>query len=230
MTVEASALDPAFLHEILRRHRREAHSLLALAAQEWAAAGAPRFSDQETSCTAVLVGFLQDRLRARQSSGFQIAVFPETGGWSEEHLDGRADPNRMPRPDIAMFLGVHHDVRMTVECKRLLRPDASARDYILDGLARYLTGAYATTNGQATMICFALDRDASQAVSDINGVISELLGEREVMRYAPALGSFRDVYLSAHSRGSGEIQAVHLLLDLRDRPAPAPRAPAGTGP
>ena len=72
--VEASALDPAFLQGILDRHRAEAHSLLAAAADEWITDGCPRFNDHETSCTAVLVGFLADLIRKGRASAFQIAV------------------------------------------------------------------------------------------------------------------------------------------------------------
>lgn len=221
--VEASVLDPAFLQGILDRHRAEAHSLLAAAAEEWIADGCPRFSDHETSCTAVLVGFLADALRHGRASAFQIAVFPETGGWTDAYLDGRLDPNTVPRPDIAMFLGVHHDVKMPVECKRLLRPNATARDYVLKGLCRFLNGTYESSNGEATMICFVMDRDASEACEDINKVVRKQLSADQILKTAPDLGSFEAVYHSQHAPAGGPLQTVHLLLDVQARPAARPR-------
>jgi hypothetical protein len=221
--VEASALDPAFLQGILDRHRAEAHSLLAAAAEEWIADGCPRFSDHETSCTAVLVGFLADALRHGRASAFQIAVFPETGGWTDAYLDGRVDPDTVPRPDIALFLGMQHDVKMPVECKRLLRPNATARDYVLQGLCRFLSGTYESSNGEATMICFVMDRDASEACEDINEVVREQLSADQILRAAPALGSFEAVYHSQHAPAGGPLQTVHLLLDVQARPAARPR-------
>jgi hypothetical protein len=221
--VEAAALDPAFLDAILSRHRGEAHALLARASQEWVAAGAPRYSDNETSCTAVLVGFLADILREGAASAFQIVAFLETGGWSADHLDGRADPDTVPRPDIAMFLGVRHDVKMVVECKRLLAPNSSATSYVKDGLERFLTGKYVDTDGLATMICFALDRSCNQAASDINDAIRERLDEKQVLEPEAGLEPIPDVYRSEHTRDGTGLTALHLLLDLQDRPEPQPR-------
>ncbi len=221
--VEASALDPVFLQSILDRHRAEAHSLLATAAEEWISDGCPRFNDHETSCTAVLVGFLADAIRRGRASAFQIAVFPETGGWTEAHLDGRADPDAVPRPDIALFLGLHHDVKMSVECKRLLRPNATARDYVMKGLYRFLSGTYESSDGQATMICFAMDRDVRAACKDINEVISKQLSADQILVVAPPLGSLEAVYHSNHVANSEPLQAVHLLLDIQGRPLAAPR-------
>ncbi len=221
--VEASALDPVFLQGVLDRHRAEVHSLLAVAAEEWIADGCPRFNDHETSCTAVLVGFLADALRRGSTSAFQIAVFPETGGWTDDYLDGRLDPDTVPRPDIALFLGVRHDVRMPVECKRLLRPSATAKDYVLKGLCRFLSGTYELSNGQATMICFVMDRDAPEACENINEVIREQLSADEILTTAPALGSFQAVYHSQHSLAAAPLQTVHLLLDIQARSIARPR-------
>jgi hypothetical protein len=221
--VEASALDPVFLQGILDRHRAEAHFLLAAAAEEWIADGCPRFNDHETSCTAVLVGFLADTLRDKHEIGFQIAVYPETGGWTDAYLDGQLDPNKVPRPDIALFLGVHHDVKMPVECKRLLRPDATARDYVLKGLCRFLNETYESSNGQATMICFVMDRDVTEARDDINQVICGQLSAGQTLKDAPALGSLKAVYRSQHAPAGGPLQTVHLLLDVQSRPAAHPR-------
>jgi hypothetical protein len=221
--VEASALDPVFLQSILDRHRAEAHSLLAAAAEEWITDGCPRFNDHETSCTAVLVGFLADAIRQGRASAFQIAVFPETGGWTEAHLDGRADPDAVPRPDIALFLGLHHDVKMPVECKRLLRPNANARDYVLKGLYRFLSGTYEANDGQATMICFAMDRDVHTACKDINEVISKRLSADQILMVASPLGSLEAVYHSNHITNGEPLQAVHLLLDIQGRSLAEPR-------
>ncbi len=216
-------LDPAFLQRILNRHKAQAHSLLAAAAEQWITDGCPRFNDHETSCTAVLVGLLAELIRRGRANAIQIAVFPETGGWTEAHLDGRADPNTVPRPDIALFLGLHHDVKMPVECKRLLRPNATARDYVLNGLYRFLSGAYETSDGEATMICFAMDRDAPTACEDINKVIREQLSADQILTVAPPLGSFEAVYHSHHAHAGEPLQTVHLLLEIQGRSPARPR-------
>lgn len=217
--VEAAVLEPMFLASVLERHRTEAHLLLAEAAHEWMTGGCIRFSDQEVACTAAVAGRLQRNLRQRRPTGLQILAFLETGGWKEAHLDGTADPATVPRPDLALYLGLHHDVQMTIECKRLLNPSATARDYVTDGLFRFLNGRYPTDSGCATMIGFLFDRDPPQAQGQINSVIEELLDEEQVLRLASPIGDIESIYGSQH--GAKEIQAVHLLLDIRKRNPPS---------
>jgi hypothetical protein len=213
--VEAAVLEPAFLASVLERHQAEAHLLLAAAAEKWMAAGCIRFSDQEVACTAAVAGCLRWILQRRRTTSLQILAFLETGGWTEAHFNGTADPAKVPRPDLALYLGLHHDVQMTIECKRLLNPSATARDYITDGLFRFLDGRYPTDSGCATMIGFLLDRDPLQAEKQINAVIEELLDKDQILQLASPLGKLESVYRSKHS--AKEIEAVHLLLDMRKR-------------
>jgi hypothetical protein len=213
--VEAAVLEPAFLASVLDRHRAEAHLLLANAAKEWMGGGCIRFSDQEVACTAALAGCLNRILQERRATGLQILAFLETGGWTDAHLDGSADPTKVPRPDLALYLGLHHDVQMTIECKRLLNPSATARDYVTDGLFRFLCGKYPTDAGLATMIGFLLDRDPSQAQGQINSVIEELLDEEQILQLASPIGGLDSAYRSGHSLQG--IEAIHLLLDIRKR-------------
>jgi hypothetical protein len=216
--VEAAVLEPAFLASVLERHRAEAHLLLATAAEEWVAAGCIRYSDQEVACTAAVAGCLKRNLQQRRTTGLQILAFLETGGWTEAHFNGIANPAKVPRPDFALYLGLHHDVQMTIECKRLLNPSANARHYVTDGLFRFLDGRYPTDSGCATMIGFLLDRDPPQAENQINAVIEELLDEDQILHLASPLGKFESIYRSEHS--AKEIEAVHLLLDMRKRQPP----------
>lgn len=182
---------------------------------DWMAGGCTRYSDAEVACTAVVVGHLKRNLKRRSAAGFQLLAFLETGGWTEAYLDGSADPATVPRPDLALYLGVHHDVQMTIECKRLLKPSATARDYVADGLCRFLDGPYPTDSGCATMIGFLLDRDAPTAQAEINAVIEALLDKQQLLQSAVSIGKLDSVYRSQHS--AMNLEAIHLLLDIRDR-------------
>jgi len=213
--VEAAVLNPEFLASVLERHRAEAHLLLAQAAEEWMAGGCIRFSDDEVACTAAVVGRLKRDLKHRRRGGLQLIAFLETGGWTEAHLDGSADPATVPRPDLALYLGVHHDVQMTIECKRLLNPSATARDYVTDGLCRFLDGRYPTDSGCATMLGFLLDRDAMKARAQINTVIEDLLDDQQILETVSPIGNLDSVYRSQHS--AREFEAIHFLLDVRSR-------------
>jgi hypothetical protein len=73
------------------------------------------------------------------------------------------------------------------------------------------------------VICFALDRDAPTACQDINDVIREQLSPDQILMAAAPLGTFEAVYHSHHTPNGEPLQTVHLLLDIRGRPAAAPR-------
>lgn len=213
--VEAAVLNPAFLASVLDRQWTEAHLLLVQAAEEWMAGGCIRFSDAEVACTAAVVGCLKRNLKHRRRGGLQLVAFLETGGWTEAHLDGSADPAAVPRPDLALYLGVHHDVQMTIECKRLLNPSATARDYVVDGMCRFLDGRYPTDSGCATMVGFLLDRDALKAQAQINAVIEDLLDKRQILQPSSPIGTLDSVYRSQHS--AMDLETIHLLFDIRSR-------------
>jgi hypothetical protein len=216
--VEAAVLEPTFLRSVLERHRSEAHLLLAQAATEWMATGCIRFSDQEVACTAAVAGHLQRTLQQRRTTSLQIIAFLETGGWTEAHLSGSVDPATVPRPDLALYLGLHHDVQMTIECKRLLSPSSTPRDYVTEGLNRFLNGRYPTDSGCATMIGFLLDREPQQAQGQINHVIEEVLNPAQTLQHSSSLGKLDSVFRSEHpERG---IEAIHLLLDIQKRKSP----------
>jgi hypothetical protein len=213
--VEAAVLSPAFLAAVLERQRAGAHLLLVQAAEDWVAGGCIRFSDAEVACTAAVVGCLKRNLKQRRATGLQLLAFLETGGWTEAHLDGGADPATVPRPDLALYLGVHHDVQMTIECKRLLSPSATPRDYVADGLCRFLDGRYPTDLGCATMVGFLLDREALKAQAQINTVIEDLLDKQQILQPASPIGNLDSVYRSQHS--ASDLEATHLLVDIRSR-------------
>jgi hypothetical protein len=215
--IEAAAVSPEFTERVLNRHRREAQLLLATAAQEWIDGGCVRYDDHEDSCTAGLAGRLLRLLEEGRRTALQLLAILENGGWTGEHFEGRANPATVPRPDVVLYLGVHHDVKMTVECKRLLRGSATARDYVKHGLCRFLTGRYSSDNGQATMIGFLLDQHAETARDDINEEIVQLLDAHQQLEGAEPLAGLTTVYRSTHPRASTGIYAVHLLLDIQDR-------------
>jgi hypothetical protein len=215
--IEAAAVSPEFTERVLKRHRDEAHFLLATAAQAWIDDGCTRYDDHEDSCTAGLVGRLLRIIEEGRRTALQLLPILENGGWTGEHFEGRANPATVPRPDVVLYLGVHHDVKMTVECKRLLAGSATARDYVKDGLCRFLTGRYSSDNGQATMIGFLLDQHAEPARDGINEEIVKLLDAHQRLGGPEGLAELTTVYRSTHPRGSSDIHAVHMLLDIQDR-------------
>ena len=217
--VEQAALDPAFLEYVLDRHRRTVHTLIAGAAVEWIAAGCPRYNDRETSCSAGLIGHLVRKIDAGKAQALQPRVILEVGAWTQEHLNGEADPSRVPRPDVVMWLGLQGEARMNIECKRLLSGSASPRQYVEDGMCRFLNGRYPVDQGVGTMVGFLLDRTPLTAADQISAAILVAVGRDEPLQEDTPLETLDSIYRSLHaSDGEGAVvELVHLLLDIRSR-------------
>jgi len=212
--LEQAILDSDLLERILNRHRRTAHTLLAEAALDWVENGCVRYDDRETSCTAAVVGRLRGKIDDGKARALQPMVTLETGAWTEEHFSGLTDPNTVPRPDVVIWLGLQREARLNVECKRLLSGSASARDYVADGMCRFLNGRYPVDEGVGTLIGFLLDRDPPTAARQINEVIPTVIGRDEFLRHDKPLATLESVYRSAHTSDIGDVELIHLLLDM----------------
>ena len=138
--LEQAILDSDLLDRILDRHRRMVHTLLAEAAVEWLEDGCPRYDDREASCTASLAGRVLSKIDAGKASAIQPMLTLETGASTAAHFLGEADPTKVPRPDVVIWLGLQGAARINVECKRLLSGFASAHDYVRHGVCRFLNG------------------------------------------------------------------------------------------
>lgn len=218
--LEQAVLDSDLLEFILDRHRRNARALIAAAAVEWVADGCTRYDDREASCTAAVVGRLLNKIDEGKAHALQPMVTLETGAWTKAHLSGEVDPATVPRPDVVIWLGLQHEARMNIECKRLLSGSASPRDYVKDGMCRFLNGRYPVDEGVGTMLGFLLDRDPPTAAAQINEAIPAVIGREELLHEHDALAMLEFVYRSAHECDVGDVELLHLLLDLTARRDP----------
>ena len=216
-SLEAAVVGDEFKNYVLTRHRESALSMLAESITEWVQSGCPRYDDREASCTVAVVGCLRRTIDERKSTSLQPLVALETGGWTDEHFSGHADPATVPRPDVALMLGLQHDVQMTIECKRLLARSATPRDYVKEGLCRFLTGRYPVDDGAGTMVGFLLDRDPPTAASEITSAVLDVIGRDEPLNKHTRLASLDAAYRSVHASADGDVRVIHLLIDIQGR-------------
>lgn len=214
--LEQAVLASDLLEHILDRHRQTAHALLAEAAVEWLEEGCPRYDNREASCTAAVAGRLLTKIDERKSNALQPMVTLETGAWTEEHFSGEKDPTTVPRPDLVVWLGLQHEARMNVECKRLLSGFASPRDYVQDGVCRFLNGRYPVDEGVGAMIGFLLDRDPATAAHQIDDAIRAVIERDEPLHEDGPLATLESIYRSTHDSAVGDLELVHLLVDMTE--------------
>lgn len=126
------------------------------------------------------------------------------------------------RVDMAVFLNQDRDVYLAYECKRLndVRDDGRrslARDYVKEGLSRFVAERYSENLPVGCMLGYVLDGDAEWAASKVRSKIVECSQEialvaapRDEMAVGAAIR-----FSSRHRRPSSdddEIEIRHALL------------------
>ena len=128
------------------------------------------------------------------------------------------------RIDVAVLLDPLAEGYLAYECKRLnvVRNDGRrslATEYVLDGLARFITGQYAEDLPVGCMLGYVLDGDVAHAASSVRARIVEcdqdvalVMGPRDDVAIGEATR-----FCSRHRRTSngGEIEIRHALLPFR---------------
>ena len=128
------------------------------------------------------------------------------------------------RIDMAVLLDPLAEGYLAYECKRLnvIRADGRrslAREYVMDGVARFITGQYSENLPVGCMLGYVLDGDVAYADSSVRAEIVECHQDIELVvgpRDEPAIGTATR-FSSRHRRGSGEdeIEVRHALLPFR---------------
>ena len=82
------------------------------------------------------------------------------------------------RLDIRFIHGYRRNVYFSIECKRLRVQspgsfETLAREYVTEGMFRYLTGQYATDLGKGGMLGYVMDGKTNQAIDDVRRAIEQ---------------------------------------------------------
>ena len=218
----AAILDPELRARLLSRHLEDAFKLLADALHRWRASSFRRFSDRETSCTVRVYGCMEELLDEEVSDDPQVFPLYDLVRLTRDHLDGYANPDSAKRPDLTLALGGNRRHRIYVECKRL-GLGATARQYVDDGLMRFVRAKYPTHEGRGAMIGYVQSRTIAERVGEINGHIESHaeLGPADCLVAQQPLGPIADVHESSHhSTADEDLRLSHLFVDMRSAAPP----------
>jgi hypothetical protein len=210
----ATALAPVLRGQLLQRHRTQALKLVAEAIGKWRDEGFLRYDNRENSCTirvyACMLALLEEKL---DEDPVQIIPVVEGVTPTSGQLAGRASVATAKRPDIVLFLGGNHAVRMCLECKRFLG-SANAKEYTENGMLRFLTGQYSTDAGRGAMIGYVMTHSIPVRVFQVNQQIEmhPAMGVSHQLCAAPAITPIDDVHVSTHT--GTEIMLTHLFLNM----------------
>jgi hypothetical protein len=211
----ATALAPSLRAQLLQRHRSQALELVAEAMWKWRNEGFLRYDNRENSCTIRVYACMLALLEGKLDDDDPVQIIPVVEGVTptRDQLAGRASVATAKRPDIVLFLGGNHAVRMCLECKRFLG-SANAKEYTENGMLRFLTGQYGTDAGRGVMIGYVMTHSITVRVSQVNQQIAmhPAMGVSHQLQAAPVIAPIEDVHVSRHA--GTEITLTHLFLDV----------------
>ena len=182
----------------------------------WRDAQWHRYDDLEGSCAMQLLKHALDAQAADPGLGYlhvQIESFQPT----PQMLAGIAPVVGMKRPDFRLTLGRGRGGR-TIECKRLRLSGGLPKEYVYNGMARFVSGTYATDEPVGTMIGFLQSDSPSDVVASINThvVSHSAMGTNHQLRRMATSWPKLDLFESTHPRVSlGIIRLEHQIVDLR---------------
>ncbi len=212
----AIALAPSLRAQLLERHRAEALSLVAEAMGKWREEGFLRYDNRENSCTIRVFAWMLTLLETKIADD-PVQIIPVVEGVTptREQLEGRSNFANAKRPDIVLYLGGNHAVRMCVESKRF-HGSANAQQYTENGMLRFLNGNYITDGGRGVMIGYVMTQSIEQRVTQVNERIREHpeMGEDHQLGSASAIAPIDDVHVSTHT--ANRVTLTHFFLDMRE--------------
>jgi hypothetical protein len=210
----AAALAKDLRASLLQRHREAALGLIADAIGSWRAAGFDRYDNRETSCAVRVFAWMCEILEGRVTAD-PVQVIPIIEGVTptREQLAGRANVAQAKRPDLLLYLGGNHTVRMAVECKRFLG-SANAGQYVANGMTRFLSGSYVTDAGRGVMVGFVMTNSVAARVEQVNKQISghDNLGAGDHLERCSGYPSAPDSYRSEHAAHA--VSLTHFFVDM----------------
>lgn len=185
------------------------------AASLWATNDYTRFDDDEANCTIQLYRWSDEIVRT--TTGLRVITL--TLEWVQptpSMIAGLESATGSSRPDLKVAIG--RAAHLTIECKRLSLSNNHPRRYVTQGIDRFVSGEYASTQERGAMVGYLQADDPGSIIPKVNSVIIEhpSMGSSHQLKEAKALTHINLVYGSEHQRIEKPIiQLKHYLIDLR---------------
>lgn len=179
----------------------------------WHASGWSRAGDDEGSCTVRIFNYMQEARHA-DDKYFCLAIEYEAHELTRAMLEGTVRPARARRPDLRIGVDT---VRRRLECKRLDDLTVLTREYVANGMVRFISGAYGLEDPSGYMIGYAKPGTSLPAiVNRINDhLVHQLAPPSESKLLYVATRNSWSWYESRHERPArGKILLKHVIVSL----------------
>lgn len=203
----------AFLHKrAARNFPRLMDELMTDALARWAGNNWARFDEHEVNCTGQLYRWLRDARRSNVRFGV-LDVRIENVILTPGMMNGTEPATHAARPDLRISV---HGRGVFIEAKRLTDTGDWARKYVYDGMARFVSSAYAAEENVGMMVGYVQQPATDGLRARVNAYVAnhQLMGPGNEL--SEHLARRHAVHLeSAHTRAAGPpIQLNHLWVTL----------------
>lgn len=198
----------------MRRFPELVQLLMRAAFDKWSANGWHTFDQMEANCTVQLYRWLVEAKRADSRLAF-LAIELEFLMLTPAMLAGEASGMSAKRPDVCLSVGrsaIH------VECKRLRVDGSWCRDYVGQGMARFVGSSYGAGEALGLMVGYVQQEKSNGLLDAVNSVVlsTASMGSSHQLT-ASAAESFGTSHHSTHARASDvPIELRHLWVLLGD--------------
>lgn len=178
----------------------------------WQSSGLVRFDDREVNCSVQV--FRHINIARRRRASFRI-LQPRLEHLllTDEILTGQQSADTARRPDMHVSIGDR--TNRAIECKLLSDTGPLARAYVREGMNRFVSGVYGTTDRRGRMIGFVVQGEHHDCVKRVNHQVVDFLDEGHQLSGPPATSNDVTRYESTHARvGLEEIGLTHFLVPL----------------
>jgi len=187
----------------------QVRDLLDAAVVLWAQASWHSYNAGEDNCTVQLYRWCTEVIR-RDARFSLLTLQFQWVKLTPEMLEGLADVATAKRPDLRIQVG---GAGRALECKRLSVAGQWTRDYVRDGLARFVVGNYGQDEDVGFMIGFCQNGDLDVIVDKINDEVrlDTRLDATQVLETV-TVGRDSSWSRSCHPRPAGRAICVEHLL------------------
>jgi hypothetical protein len=188
--------------------------VVVAAVASWESDGWRSFDDHEANRTVQLYKWIEEAIRVtpdlRSLSPRLEWVQP-----TPQMYAGTESATKIPRPDIRIFVGTSAGV--TVECKRLSLSNQHPVRYVGEGMNRFVSGSYSSSEERGRMVGYVEADRPHQIVAAVNASVCShpAMGPDHVLDVALPAGSSLHRYRSSHKRAPlPDISLIHHWIDV----------------
>jgi hypothetical protein len=207
-------LAESIVAEVSAHAERTVKEWLVASIEAWAAEDFDRYDDQETSCTTRIYHWCEELKRDRGGYYSLYHVAYDGPVLTPDIRLGIRSPKYARKPDITISVGT---VNLHIEAKvlRPRPPRGLPLAYVKNGMKRFISGYYPTSERPAMMIGYVMEGAVGTSLDAVNDIIiaDEHLGPEHIIKLVERLGRMTELYESAHVTCA----IAHFAVDLNKR-------------